>query len=254
MSSNKFTNKFYGKCLRFNSGRSNDGTSLPVKYINNRGRELGLALLINAEIIPLIWLSNETLSLEEGTLITPKTNNFLKLQKYTITKQPYPYSSCLNGLTSIDSYNSECYRKTLLSSNNTSYHYNLCINMCRQKYLAENCQFQVTFLGPAFFDDIFFTSIWSLKDFKCLFKYLNPPGEYFSHCDCPIECVKYGYTFTHSETPRDPRYSELIAIGDNNNNNTIMFIFYDEMTELIVSEQVKTTVIDLISNIGGTLR
>ena len=37
------------------------------------------------------------------------------------------------------------------------------------------------------------------------------------------------------------------------NNNTIVYVFYDEMTETLVAEQVKITTSDLVQGIGGTL-
>ena len=129
----------YGTCVRFNSGQNMNGSSVPFKYVNNRGWLNSLVVYVRSSIVPLIWISNETISSieNEGILITPGLLYYIKIKKYSIFKQPFPYSSCTNNLAHLNSYDSECYRKTFSSSNRTSYHYKSCTQMCRQKYLGE---------------------------------------------------------------------------------------------------------------------
>ena len=177
-----YTDTYYGGCLRFNSRRSYNGTTVTLKYSNARGREFGFSMSLSSDVIPIIWISNETVSsiTEEGVLITPKTLNFFKVHRYSIIKQPEPYSSCLNDLTTIDSYNSECYRKTF-GAYNTSYHFSECINMCRQKFFGEKCQLQMNYFGPEYFDSMKPIRIieLNLTQIQCLLKSpKNPSTQY----------------------------------------------------------------------------
>jgi hypothetical protein len=49
----------------------------------------------------------------------------IALRKYSVSKQPYPYSECWQDLTKIDSYSSDCYKKTF-ELNGNSYSYEKC--------------------------------------------------------------------------------------------------------------------------------
>ena len=103
----------------------------------------------------LVFISNETIdsTVDTGIRLLTGTSTDIKLNRYTKIKQPKPYSNCLKGLTSPDSYNSECYKKTIQKSQSGNYHYTDCKNMCLQKLLGDRCNFQVNIVGKNYYDN-----------------------------------------------------------------------------------------------------
>ena len=95
-----YSDSRHGNCLRFNSGISSNGTSIPFKSVNDRGSSNGLGLFIDSKIEPRIWLSNEKIdSLQDsGSLVQPGFVYEIKLHKFTLIKQPIPYSLCVDDL------------------------------------------------------------------------------------------------------------------------------------------------------------
>ena len=72
----------------------------------------------------------------------------------------------------------------------------------------------------------------------------DPSGDYLEKCDCPIECQTHEYTWVHT-------------FGDHTEaqfkNQTRFRIFYDEMRETVIGEEIKVKLTDLVSTIGGIL-
>ena len=124
-----------------------NGSAIETKTVNNKGLLSSLHLYLDPKVNPVIWITNETIDSiqSERTLLFNASYINIKVQKHSIVKQPQPYSSCLNDLTSAGSYSSDCYAKTFQSRPNTKYHYSDCINMCKQKYIWErNVNFNLT--------------------------------------------------------------------------------------------------------------
>ncbi len=95
----------------------------------------------------------------------------ISLEKYKIKKQPKPYSKCLNDLTTINAFDSECYRKTIL--NNIEYKYSLCADMCLQKFLGDNCDFQLTDKKHCYVEKRNFTFQLNINDTNCFITYFQ---------------------------------------------------------------------------------
>ena len=222
---------------------------IPKNSVNNNDWLHSLHLYLDQSVKPVIWITNEIINSIQAqrTLLFEASYFDIRMQKHTILKQPQPYSSCLADLTKIDSYQSECYAKAF-SSFNTSYHYTNCVSMCKQKYLGEKCKFQSNLYGPVYFtnmDSLNYNTIYfdSPDDKRnCFIQSSNISSDYLNNCDCPLECQKDLYTFDVSMSNVDTvrKYKEII-------------IYFEEMTETVISEEVKTRWTDLISNLGGIL-
>ena len=283
----RFYDLNYGNCIRFNSGKNMIGKKIPQKLIQKIGitGSLDLELFIgnsNQNYNPFtkingfnIFITNEsTLSTYgEGLIISPGTSTRIILNKYSIIKQPSPYSECVGGLNSIDSYHSDCYRK-LVKQNKTSYSYNKCVRMCFLKNLAYSvCKCQVSY-----YDMVYDSTLRSCgsdnsrlnKDFECITEAWNKVFKNITvlkECDCPFECQKHGYSSTLSTAEFPTRYyydylintSSIKTIYSNLSYEEMkqsiakVEIFYDELKETIISQEIKTSLADLISNIGGIL-
>ena len=109
-------------------------------------------------------------------------------------------------------------------------------------------------------------------DIRCTFaswtSFLDKPSE-LSACDCPIECDQSSYSISYSsaeyptafyasvlsENPKIqskfPNKSE-ITYDDLKKSMVNIKVYFDDLRETVVTHEVKTTVFDLIANIGKT--
>ena len=86
-------------------------------------------------------------------------------------------------------------------------------------------------------------------------------------CNCPLECEtnSFSHAFSISEYPTI-QYSKFLmnqslikkrlgslSYKDLKQNVARVQIFYNELKETFISEEIKTQIFDLVSNIGGTL-
>jgi hypothetical protein len=263
-----------------------NGTNVEQKYSHQSGISNGLDLelyvgsavdndfVLTKENGFIIFINNETLDSTsfEGIKISPGTSTNIILNKYSITKQPKPYSECLDGLNSIDSYDSEYYRRYF--SPNRTYRFTECSFVCLQKYIGEKCGCQSILQPYVYFKDMRLCILNETKiaeDRECalnsILKYYQTP-KLLEECDCPFECEisEYSYTSSFSQFPT-LKYSKYLR-----NNSLIkkrlshsasydeiakrvsrVLIFYDKLRETKIIENVKTQPIDLVSNLGGTL-
>jgi hypothetical protein len=113
------------------------------------------------------------------------------------------------------------------------------------------------------------------NDSRCMFdsytkfcKNLN----YLKKCDCPIECDKTFYQLVSSMSDYPTRQMSKYLLNNillrskfqNRSYTSISYdevresvarvsIFYNEMKQTVLSEEIKTSLSGLVSNIGGTL-
>ncbi len=141
----------FGNCLKFNVKRTNSFAS--------SGAIDGLRLELFSDRASL---NNSLLSIEEGFKVyvsdPSSINSFYAdglsapfgfstsfiMSKLSVKKQPYPFSECIHDLTKMDSYPSECYKKTLRFNNN-QYSRILCQTMCYQINLISACGMYIFF-------------------------------------------------------------------------------------------------------------
>ena len=232
----------------------------------------------------IIFISNETIdsTVSEGINISPGYSTKIKLEKYTISKQSKPYSECTAGLLTSDSYDSINYKLTFQKS--ATYHYSDCLKVCFFRLIEEKCRCHHIYMGYdqnsnlrkcLFEDELFNENIINENDMICenelWFESFSHNSTIIKQCDCPFECQKSGYSyftsFSQYPTRVHAKYllenSELIQTQFSNHPNlsldllgnhlSKLVIFYDEMKESKISQEIKYHLTDLISNIGGTL-
>ena len=280
----------YGNCFRFNSGNNMNGSKIETKYTYQSGvrNALDLELFIGSAELNnypfsrengfLISISNDiaySISSTESVKISAGMSTNIILKAFTIKKQPKPYSECTEDLTSINSYDSECYRELYLP--NRKYFYSDCNDMCFQKYLGELCACQTALFSFSYYKNMRFCSGPELNTNKinpndsiCVNKafreYALKP-ELKKKCNCPLECEtnSFSHAYSISEDPTI-QYSKFLMnqslikkrLGslsyiDLKQNVARVQIFYNELKETFISEEIKTKIFDLVSNIGGTL-
>ena len=282
----------YGFCFRFNSGRSLNGSKTERKYISQNG--IGNGLQFDLLIANLARENDYIFSTDNGynIIITddPQSESLYKegisvpagfhtkisLDRFVMKRQPKPYSECISDLSKIDSYDSECYRKSYDPTR--SYHYEDCRNLCFQKLLATECKCQHLVYRFSYDNELrscFLDMNIIYNDTVCFyssFLKFSKNLDYIKECDCPVECDKTYYQIVSSISDYPTRQMSKYLMNNslvkakfqNRSNDSISYdeiretvahisVFYDEMKQTILTEDVKTSISSLVSNIGGTL-
>lgn len=283
----------YGNCFRFNSGKNMTGHNVPFKYVYQSGMILGLELELfigsaidNDRIFSVengieLIINNETINsyLHEGIKLPTGYSTQILLSSNIVRKKPKPYSKCTEDLISIDSYNSESYKKTI-GGLNISYYFVSCIYICLQKHIGQKCGCQSSYMNLTFYDSmrlcaVLFNQIkdQTYKDMECIMSVafeFSQSLELKNQCDCPLECEFnfYSYTTSFADYPtyqyskylmnstliqKRLSYRGLIDYRILRESIAKVVIFYDNLRQTIITENAKTSLSDLISNIGGTL-
>ena len=272
----------YGNCFRYNSGRNMNGETTSPKQISNTGISNGFQIELfigrvdqNNNLFSIdnginLFIEHERIDSQssEGIRISPGTRNYISLSKYSMSHLPMPYSDCTADLDKLESSDNVYFRN--LISNNQSYTESLCRYNCFQKYLGDACQCQDLYSIP-FYKDLPFC-FTNEKKFLCqINSFVNfSRSDLFKDCDCPIRCENNFYTYKSSSAEYPTRFyaqflsqnkyltkkynfSDEFSYEDYRNNLAFINIFYDELKETIVEHNEKISVVELISNIGGTL-
>lgn len=193
--------------------------------------------------------------------VSPGTMALLLTSRTRIQMHPIPYSDC-RYVNSIHTNVSEKMQKL-----NITYSKINCYLTCQQMILAEkfSCQF---FNLPKVYDNV------AMCANRTIFEQISAlPNEFFDTCIewCPNECIKETYDFSKStlEYPSYVKYVTMInsepdfALKYFNTPNITYEIFAKSVAKVFVTfkeikyteilETPAFTLVDLISNIGGTM-
>ena len=268
----------YGLCHVFNpsklnnrkqsfDARSSNGLILEI-YVGSTDNnsyiysyENGLDILIQDDIFDS--------TVTEGIKVPTGYLTYIGLDKYEIIQVEKPYSNCRKNLDRIDLFDSECYRKTL-SSTDYKYKYVRCYDMCYQKYLGNQCHCQQSF-SPAYYSS--FRPCSGENDTICtqnaLLMFISDVN-FLEKCSCPRECKTTNYMLTTSLSEFPTKYyykvltnNEIIKMRFPNKNDLTyenlrkniasINIFFNEIKETVINHEPSMSFADLVSNIGGTL-
>ena len=276
----------YGNCFRFNSGKDMNGSETKLKTVSKNGIGTGLLLelyagspgenmnMFSKENGFIIFISDYAIdsSISDGISISPgvSTKIAIKLNKHT--KKPKPYSNCLENLINNNSYDSECYRRSISSSD--QYHYITCVSFCIQKYIGDNCKCQAPAIGKIYYSNFRICSekinqTIPFEDIECMKKFINEFADSIdtlNECNCPMECNSNYFTqlISYSQFPTRQYSQYLIQSKFFNGSSNITFeylresmalvqIYFDELKTTVLTESIKMQAADLISSLGGLL-
>ena len=265
---------YYGNCFQFNASG--------LDQISQAGKLYGLKM----ELFVGKAVSSDQLAQNSGVHLiivneTVKINTFsdsinagsgketsVLVYKKRIKKIQKPYGECTSGLTSIDAYPTYLYKLTYTIYN--TYRQKDCFNSCFQEnsilklgcYVASfpylsNTSTPACLSGLDLYNSLLYFKLFFIQDVstKC--------------SDCPLECESEIYSFS-SSTLDYPTviYAKMLsnqsAILKRFNNvpptykqlkQSIMAlnINYNELGYTHIEESQKRTVIDLVTNIGGSI-
>ena len=268
----------YGNCYQFNSGHNMNAQPMPLKYLYSQGEDNGLFLVIylnkvmNEYITTYssgykIFIHNHTYEAISTNPIDAKPGSLtnIGIKKTFIYKAQSPFSEC-DRLTE---FTSELYE--LIVRKNVTYRQVDCFDLCLQKMVISACQcYSLKYLklvdgvGPCL----------SLDELKC-FKQENDrflQSEKSKLCgdQCPLECnsVDYEFSYSISDFPTEEYFNsfklnssskKIYLNGEYVNFETYkksfigLNIYYPYLKYTEIVEVEKFSLIDLLSNIGGTL-
>ena len=255
-----------GNCLRFNSG-----FELDLMRSLNSGRAGGLHLeliILEAEnkYVSLfsyseglrVFIHNSSFDIREseGVDVPLSKATNIAIKRTFVSKQASPYSDCVD----IDSYNSEFVK--FIKDSARTYRQIDCFDLCLQKKIIQSCGcYEVRY--PRLYNHSTGCNIkdlyWCSRNVSQTFRTNQIDPECVAKC--PLECdsVKYGLSLSSSTYP-SKQNAEFYAIkypsysyGLLKNRSVEMNIYYSDLSYTLISESPKTSVIDLFSNIGGTM-
>jgi hypothetical protein len=265
-----------GNCFRFNSGKDLYGNQTKLKESVKAGSKNGLKLQFylkpssNRYSSTLsegmrVFIHNNSIipSYSEGVNVEPSKITDIAIQRTFIQKEPYPYSDCID----LANLNSDYYK--FLIGLNRAYRQQDCFDLCLQKKIIENCRCydmnypMISNSTPCKFENLGCTNLM-----YTLFK--NNTIDDSCMKQCPLECesIKYDVLLSNNVVLSKQSYelfkSSIDHFVNTNNEFNLTYeeikqrylflnIYYSELSFIKISESPKTSIIDLLSNLGGTL-
>jgi hypothetical protein len=278
---NDFTmyhNYYYGNCFRFNGGRNTFNQRQSYKKIIKPGWRYGFQLelftgrngilslkngfriLVNNQTELGIWAFPE----EEGFDVSPGFITHIAIEKTLVERLSSPYNDCMDNLK--DSKFDYLIKKSEIIQvmknvlNMTRYDQKLCLKMCLQKFIMENCNC-TDFTLPNYLFNQTNTGCRSLNELICSsyseaeFFYTNAINQCVQNC--PDKCTFTRYN-TKISTSKYPSHwfvkSQNISISQEEYNNfvAVVNIFFDDMLYTRISQAPLVTRETLFGNLGGT--
>jgi len=266
----QYSDVYFGKCYRFNSGLNWTNQSIEIKKSKRVGSDDGFWLILYAttvyDLSDLIILfhnytENPINIFRKGSIISSGTNNFFLVKRTLDQKLESPFNSCLKDI------NQFAFNKTIidyLNNKNRKYSQFECFNICF------NTNFNQT--NPC---HCYLTSLDEEPYHKCgnnnsCYEKFNKNFKQTEKCShlCPLECDQYSYEIFH--TPH-----KIIGSGRINGFNDLNYVYsflpqfetyenvsktyylinvyYEDLKYTSISQQPKIELFGLISNLGGIL-
>ena len=251
-----------GNCYRFNA----DSASL--RESNKPGPQYGLTLIVlkSSSQNALSFIMSEGLRVfVHNSTEKPQNSNGIDVQASKLTnigvkrsftsKQAYPYSECVD----LSGFSSEFYAAIINS--NVTYHQQDCFDLCLQKNIITYCgcydpSYMKLYNSTAC---LTYAKSMCVNDQYTLFRNQSISDDCLSQC--PLECdtVAYDFTVSSSNFPTTNLYDLVKKTLGNMTYEQLkekaigINVYYSSLSYTSLSESPQTSVIDLFSNIGGTL-
>ena len=265
----------YGNCYQFNSGKN----SKPIKKSYIAGNRNGLYLelypyeteteySIQSDAGLIVFIHNQTSKPvpSEGIKLKSSLYTNILLEKSYTEKYPYPYSDCLDlEETEFD----RTYYDAIISSS-ARYSQKVCFDLCLQNIVIKKCgcydlKYLKLFNSPPCLNS---TQIECSNE-----EYLNfIDTDINTICDsnCPLECdsQKFEYKISAADFPSEIYKKVLLQSNKILNLSIDLYgeryydyyitsrllavnMYYSNLGYTLISESPKTSIFDIVANIGG---
>ena len=263
-----------GNCFTYNSGLTQNNTPTPLKTIELDGQQYGLSLIIapllNSNKYPTsysnglkVYIHNQTFqaSSSDGFYLEPGKETTIAVRKTITNNYPAPYSECTDLSSSATSKSSQLYTYIVLTKNKTYRQYD-CFNLCLQRAIEMSCG---CFWARYDHIDNETFQCFNLTHLECIKKEQAEFNELICIDECPLECDSTTYSLQASmlEFPSRQMYDVFkreVTLANYSYTYEMykesvlaLNIFYPYAQYTRITESPKTTPIDLLSQIGGSL-
>jgi len=265
----------FGNCFTFNSGRTENGTRIPLKTFRKTGKEFGLEVELFAsnpknffslskDYGVRVFIHNQSQPLNPNTALSFPTGfaSYIAIGKLFNNRLEYPYSECKEDFGKFDS---ELY-EFIIKSNKT-YSQAECFEVCAQRNIAKACNCSYPWF-PNLYD---LQPCFSQESNTCVENvWIQMIGNLKESCKifCPLECRTISYTtaITNNRYPTQAYANELLAnfnlqsrfnssqnitYEDLRDNVLALYFYADSFEYTEITEMASQTLIDLISACGG---
>ena len=256
----------YGNCYRFNSGKNEKGDSIDLKKLDRVGNDIGLNLIlyvgepehvvmdISTGIQIFIHNASENPGNFEGFKVATATETNFAIRRTFTTNLEYPYTSCRRDL--IGSVKDPSLVNYILNSG-YKYRFYDCWNLCYQQTLVNEIGCNDIGIGQINGTRPCVTQDDYLKTDEIFLKFLASDLTTLYDSKCPFECDSFDFSITTTNGYFPSNY--FVKLFQNKTPAEIkerylsLNIFYDTIKYTNIEVTPKTELVDLISNIGGTL-
>ena len=264
----------YGNCFQFNSGFNKKET---LKNIDMQGYRHGLQITIgplsnnnryvsswNDGIVVFVHNSSSFKpTSSDGVCLEPGKSTFISVKKTITHKYPYPYSNCIE----LNSFSSELY--DIIIGSNKTYRQRDCIELCIQRKIIENCgcySLENHDLKTTARPCLKLIDLFCLREQKANFNAKECEKNF-----CPLECdsIKYDLVLSSIVFPNLKGFNSLSEssikyMQREVSNQSLTYdlfkqmylqfnVFYPYLEYSEMSESPKMSIIDLFTQIGGSL-
>ncbi len=261
-----YTDTYYGKCYRFNSGKNMLNKSIPIKYSKRSGNFDGFSMSFYSNTSKdygsvVVSIHNRTQIpssiFNQETYVSAGSYNFFIIKRIYDQKLDHPYNDCYKNVSL-----SVIHNKTLINyiKNKTNWEYtqNKCILLCKNLIFNEtnNCSCSLNSLD----DEI--NNRCNLTKKPCIDEFMNDYNQDLCfNSYCPLECDSFTYDITlktqsriaYGNISKNAKHSGYKTYENYTKTFYGIRIYYEELKYTLISQQSKIELFGLISNIGGTL-
>ena len=252
-----------------------------LKMVNQPGWNFGLQLeLYTGDANPLtyrngfvILVHNQTKNdfsfpEDKSIAVSPGFETNIGLSKRLVEILPTPYNDCMGDFS--DKTYDYLVKKSLTMQQMKNvfkldkYDQNMCVKMCYQKYIIDNCKCSLQQMPPYY---SYSNNVCNdVNEQNCSAQYdslfYDSQSDDNCYADCPDNCVQYEYDsrISFSNFPSD-WYLNKYYLNDSKRNFNSYFdskvalvnIYFNEMTYLHIYQTPKITSESLLATIGGHL-
>ena len=269
----------FGNCFQFNVGLNLTNNEINRKYSRLEGMNDGLKF----EIFPftidnewskfqydfgfVVFVHNSSFrpTMSDAVMVRPGEATHISIARTFISNTPFPYSSCKE----LTAYNSHFYTFILNSPQFMAYRQRDCFNLCMQVNILKTCGCFFTGFDMPLAKNITRPCL-NLTDYTCYTKVISEFDPIACETEsCPLQCeyVEYNKVVSGHLAPHHSYYSNPLNAEEwppfNFTTPIIyqewvtlfctIYVYYDTLSYTQISELPKISLVDLITNIGGSM-
>ncbi|CAF0992779.1 unnamed protein product [Brachionus calyciflorus] len=267
---NYYYHQFYGNCYQINTKKENLIRVSQTGWYNALNIVLNISLADGLEGLlssfgAVVMIHNQTTSplSTDAFSVSPGIETSIAISRQFRSSLPKPYSNCDGDTSNPNAFNSKLFK--LITSRNISYNQKLCIDLCFQDLIIQECQcYYVSF---PFFGDKSINPCYNNTQYECFnskfgnnFRDSSIVNE-ICQPQCPLECQNMNYKIFYSfndfinEKNNDDLNNFFNFTGTNRRHMKkdliSLYFYYESLSYEEITEKESIDLVGLLSNLGG---